>query len=90
MPDRGDDLFQASIGAHAMVVLMMMMTTMMVTMMTIMMMMISRHQIPIHDRLRSYDPSLEDADSCTYPQHRLLLGTFEITLVSMIMVTRKC
>ena len=61
---------------------MMMMMMVMMTMMTIMMI-ISRHQIPIHDRLRSYDPSLEDADSCTYPQHLLLLGTFKIMLVSM-------
>ena len=29
MPDRGDDLFQANIGTHAMVVLMMMMMVMM-------------------------------------------------------------
>ena len=39
MPDRGDDLFQASIGTHAMVVLMMMMV-MMVTMVMMLVMML--------------------------------------------------
>ena len=65
----------------------------MMMMMTIMMMIISRHQIPIHDRLRSYDPSLENADSCTYPQHRLLSGTFSKLRwcpCPMLMMTRKC